>query len=74
MKKELVPQKVLAAILGSVAKDWHQHSNGGGWVYKTARVDETVYLQSSSIVFGNARVSGNARVYDDAQVSGNATI
>ena len=32
-----VPQRVLNAEYGSTAADWHQHSNGEGWVYKTAK-------------------------------------
>ena len=33
---------------------WHQHTNGGGWVQNTAKVD------SSAQVYGNAQVSGDA--------------
>ena len=45
-----------------------QHTNGGGWVADTARVDDSAYIGP------NAQVSGDARVYGDAQVSGNAKI
>ena len=69
-----VPQNVLDVVYGSVASDWHQHPNGGGWVYKTAKVEESAYLHSTSVVSGNALVFGNARVYGDARVSGNARV
>ena len=69
-----VPQNVLDSVWGSTAADWHQHNNGKGWVYKTAHVDESVYLHPTSIVYGNAWVYGNARVHGDASVSGNAWV
>ena len=69
-----VPQKVLDSVYGSKPGDWKQHSNGGGWIYKTAKVEESVYLHPTSIVFGNAQVSGKARVFGDAQVFGNAWV
>jgi carbonic anhydrase/acetyltransferase-like protein (isoleucine patch superfamily) len=69
-----VPQRVLNAVYESVAEDWHQHANGLGWVYKTAKVHQSAYLHPTSIVSGNAQVSGNARVYGNAQVSGNARV
>jgi serine acetyltransferase len=40
----------------------HRHSNGGGWVADTAKVDETAYVGLNAMVFGNAEVSGNSRV------------
>ncbi|MGA9668264.1 MAG: polymer-forming cytoskeletal protein [Terracidiphilus sp.] len=73
-----VPQNVLDSVYGSTESDWHQHANGKGWVYKTSHVDESAYLHPTSIVYGNARVSGNARVYGrvygDARVSGDARV
>jgi hypothetical protein len=75
-----VPQRVLDAVYDSTPEDWHSHSNGGGWVYKTATVEPSAYLHPTSIVsgdaqvYGNAQVSGNARVYGNAQVSGNAWV
>ena len=75
-----VPQRVLDAVYESTAADWHQHGNGKGWVYKTAKVEELVYLHPTSIVFGNAqvcgdaRVCGNALVFGGAQVSGDARV
>ena len=75
-----VPQNVLNCVYQSKPEDWHQHSNGGGWVYKNAKVEESVYLHPTSIVsgdawvFGNARVSGDAWVFGDAQLSGNARV
>jgi hypothetical protein len=55
-----VPQIVLDSVFCSKPDDWTQHANGGGWVYKTAKVDASVYL------YGNAQVSGNAQVCGDA--------
>ena len=55
----------IAMLTATKAEDWHQHSNGGGWVYKTASIKETAFIGP------NAQVSGDARVYGDAQVSGN---
>ena len=69
-----VPQNVLDSVWGSVSADWRQHDNGKGWVYKTARVDPTVYLHPTSIVFGNAQVCGDARVYGNARVYDNAWV
>ena len=69
-----VPQNVLNCVYQSKPEDWHQHSNGGGWVYKNAKVEESVYLHPTSIVFGDARVFGNAWVFGNAQVSGNAWV
>ena len=69
-----VPQKVIASVYGSKPGDWKQHENGGGWVYKTAKVDSSVYLHPTSIVYGNAQVYGNARVSGDARVYGNARV
>jgi len=71
---EKVPQNVLDTVYGSKPADWHQHKNGGGWVYKTAKVEESAYLHPTSIVYGNARVSGNAQVSGDAWVYGNARV
>ena len=58
----------------------HQHTNGGGWVADTARVDDSAYVgpdaqvSGNAQVWGNAQVSGNARVSDNAWVSGNAQV
>ena len=59
--------------------DWHQHSNGGGWVHKSAIVKASARIEEMAIVFsgkvfGDAWVSGNARVSGNAQVSGNARV
>ena len=44
--------------------NWRQHSNGGGWVHVSAKVDDTAFIGENAIVWG--------RVYGDAQVSGDA--
>ena len=58
------------------SSDWHQHSNGEGWLHKSAKVEASAFVGPDAIVWGtvydNAQVSGNARVYGDAQVYGNA--
>ena len=69
-----VPKKVLNSVYGSKPEDWKQHANGGGWVYKTAEVDSTVYLHPASIVYGEAQVSGDAQVSGNALVFGNAQV
>ena len=40
----------------------HQHTNGGGWVADTARVDDSAYVGPDARVSGNAQVSGNAKI------------
>ena len=52
----------------------HQHSNGGGFVADTAKVDATAYVGPNAMVLGNAQVLGKARVGDYAVVMGNAVI
>lgn len=47
--KELtVPQRVLDSVYGSKAEEWRQHKNGGGWIYKTAQVEKSVYLHPNA--------------------------
>lgn len=59
---------------------WHRHSNGGGWVQNTAKVDSAAYVGSDALVYGNAKVFGNSRVsgaaevFDNAEVFGNAQV
>ena len=53
---------------------WYQHSNGGGWIQNTARVETSVYVGPDATVSGNARVSGNTWVSGNAQVFGNAFV
>ena len=43
-------------------KTWHRHSNGGGWVENTAKVDISAFVGENARVCGNALVCGNARV------------
>ena len=52
----------------------HAHSNGGGWVADTARVDSSVYVAPDAMVLGNARVTGNVRIEDRAVVANQATV
>jgi len=56
------------------------HSNGGGWVSKTASVAATAFVGPNAQVLGSAKVTGTARiedyaiVTDQAVISGNAVI
>lgn len=56
---------------GENTADWRQVS-GGGWLHKTAKVDDANAISGNAIVWG--RVSGHALVFGDAQVSGNAWV
>ncbi len=50
------------------------HSNGGGFVASTAKVDPTVYVGKNARVLGYSTVSGNAVIDGYATVTGNANI
>ncbi|MDD7516493.1 DUF6055 domain-containing protein [Ruminococcus flavefaciens] len=52
----------------------HIHSNGGGWVSDSARVDASVYVGPDAMVLGNAALTGNVRVEDHAIVANSAKI
>ncbi len=52
----------------------HYHSNGGGFVASTARVDDSVYVGENAKVLGYATVTGNAQIKDYATVTGSAKI
>ena len=72
---------------GAVSAARHLNADGsvGGWVARSAHVEESATVDHHAEVFGNARVFGdaqildyarvadNARVYDDAVVCGEAT-
>ncbi len=55
-------------------EEQYQHKNGGGWVAKTATVEETAYIGDDAWVYDGAWVSGNALIYDGARISGYARI
>ncbi len=55
-------EQVLELFPNTFAEDWHQHNNGKGWVYFTAKVEKSAYIG------GNAQVSGDARVYGNASL------
>ena len=50
------------------------HSNGGGFVADSARVDATAYVGPSAMVLASAKVMGNARIEDYAVVAGSAVV
>jgi hypothetical protein len=56
----------------------HQHSNGGGWVADTAKVDQCAFVGLNARIFGNAQVPGNARIFGNARINaevpGNAEV
>jgi hypothetical protein len=52
----------------------HRHSNGGGWVAYSAKVDASAYVGPDAWVYGNARVYGNAEVFGNAEVYGDAQV
>jgi hypothetical protein len=51
-----------------------RHTNGGGFVADTAKVDPTAYVGPNAMVLDNAKVLGNARIGDYAVVMGNAIV
>lgn len=55
--------------------DWRQ-AQGGGWLNKTAKVDDEFKICDNAIIWGsvfdNALVFGDARVFGNALVSGDA--
>ena len=53
---------------------WHQHGNGGGWVFETATVEISAQVSGDARVYGSAGVFGDASVFGDAEVSGNARV
>ena len=55
-------EQVLSIFPETTKENWHQHTNGNGWVYVTAHVDKTAYVGENALVYGYARVSGNARI------------
>jgi hypothetical protein len=50
------------------------HSNGGGFVADTAKVEPTAYVGPNALVSGKAQVSGEARIEDWAVVTGEARV
>lgn len=50
------------------------HSNGGGFVAKTAQVDPTAYVGLQAQVCDQSQVSDEARVYGKAEVYGKAQV
>ena len=59
-----------------IETDWHQAS-GGGWIHKSAKVEDEKLIKDNAIVWGmvsgNAQVSGDALVTGDARVTGATT-
>ena len=49
------------------------HSNGGGFVASTAKVDDSVYVAPDAMVLGNSVLKGNVRVEDHAVVANSVT-
>lgn len=55
-------------------EEQHKHTNGGGWVANTAKVDKSVFVGPWAVVYGNAVLTDKVRVEGTAQVSGNAKL
>jgi hypothetical protein len=59
-------------------KDFNDVKAGdlGGWVASEANLsqDGNAWIYDDSMVFDNARVSGNAKVFDNARISGESKI
>ena len=58
---------------GEKQDDWRQAS-GGGWLHKSAKVENESLIKDNAIVSGDAQVSGDAWVYGNALVSGDARV
>ena len=54
--------------------DRSRNAQKGGWVSKSAGVDETVYIATTAKVLGSASVQGKVRIYGNAVVSGEAFV
>ncbi len=50
------------------------HSNGGGFVASTAKVDSTAFVGPDALVLEKARVSGNAKISEHAAIFGDARV
>jgi hypothetical protein len=50
-----------------VKSDWRQAS-GGGWIYKTAKVDNEENIRDNAIVMDDAWVYEDAMIFGDAQI------
>ena len=62
--------KLRTLFPNATTETWHCHTNGGGWVQNTARVDATAYVGMDCIVIGNAQVTGNAWEFSPLQIMG----
>ncbi len=59
---------------GGKPEDWVQHPRGGGWVARTAHVDDTARIEPGAIVAEQAKVFHWAQILDLARVFGEAEI
>ena len=41
-----------------IEADWHQHSNGSGWVHKNAKVSDETYIGEDAVVWGGTIKGG----------------
>ncbi len=71
-------KQVIELFPYTTESQWRQHSNGKGWVFKTAHVDESAYVEGivsgKAWVSGKAQVSGGAWVSEEARVFGEARV
>jgi NDP-sugar pyrophosphorylase family protein len=59
---------------GMVRSAWKQHPNGGGWVARSASVDDSVFIGPDAIVMESAHVTGKSRIEKKAIISGGAVV
>ena len=55
-------------------EDWRQHPNGGGWIYKTAKIGNDATVGNWATVGDDAKVGNRATVGDGATVGNWATV
>lgn len=58
----------------AIESAWHQHPNGGGWVYEKAQVSDSAYVEDGSVVHGMAKVLDEARIEGSSKVKGTAVV
>ncbi len=78
MKQIDTSKPPLELVPGSVESDWHRHKNHGydpgGWIYKTAKVDPSTFVDTGVVVYGEAVVHQNCVLYSQVKVYGKAII
>lgn len=63
--------EVLEKFPGTAESDWTRHSNGGGWVHKTAKVDPSAWVAATAVVGPGCTIG---LICDICTISGGTTI